>query len=198
MGVRDFVSKLTGNAGRAINDLHDAERDLRDQLDAVQRQRVEVLQAMPPRAELMTALRELVAGEGRSWRAVLVGSLAESVRGGEPPQLPHELLPFAAFAPDLLIESVRQHLVAGDWADGPSMAARPGLLADLAERERELEAEHARLVDAAAESGITLGHLPGETGRRAQARLAQESARRFNEANRSAIAGGHVEPREVS
>jgi hypothetical protein len=115
----------------------------------------------------------------------------------EPRTLPHELLTLAALAPDLLVDAVERYLAAAPWPDGPATAAPPQLLADVDARQRELEVQHAALVDKAGEAGIVLRHLDAEIGRRAQARLQRESAEMFNRLNARAIERGAVTPREV-
>jgi hypothetical protein len=88
------------------------------------------------------------------------------------------LAPLCASAPLLGPALLARVLGAAHVDEGPPLAERPALLAEVAQRRASIEDEHARLVDAVREVGIVLEHLSPtvlKRGRAAEAHAAWEA-----------------------
>jgi hypothetical protein len=191
--LTDLASRLT-DARDAVSRLHDADQALRAAHADAESERGRLLGAKRPRAELLKVGEQELAQLAAAWLAergpAVVSSLAgalEETPTGEfrvvrysslADEFGSWLAPLCASAPHVGSELLARVLGAAHVDEGPPLAERPALLAEVARRRASIEDEHAKLVDAAREVGILLEHLSPtalKRGRAAAAHAAWEA-----------------------
>lgn len=214
MKVADIAKRLAG-AKSALEEVHQAAVGMLREHADLHQERSRLINAKPPREDLIAALDEQVRALGEAWAeangarvvAALSGGVEVSMRGEvtgiRPGALavefggPVDLSMLAALSPDTVRERLAGIVLALEYEAGPPMRERARLVAEVDTRLARVERAHAELVDEAARAGISLAHMDGERARRVQKAQRREAADRFNRANEAAIRRGAVQPMPV-
>jgi hypothetical protein len=199
--VKDLATRVLGSTD-SVADWHGKDVALRQQYEAAQAERGQLLGAKPPRADIMRALEAEIQQLGAAWRGQRGEALAVALTGvldvapdgrvlgilkfatlaDEPVTVPM----LCALAPDVIAKGFGEGIISRlDYEAGPPLAERTALVAALHERLAGLEAAHAQHVDDAAEHGIVLQHLPATVFARGRAAREQEAWARDGLANAS-------------
>jgi hypothetical protein len=199
---RDLIAGLR----QGVGPLYAAQRRNRGERDTLAAETTMLHESPAPRDEQAQNLRTLVERtgavnpeHGAAWRRTVSGSIAPDGTV-QPPAFPDDItLGLMGIAPTWLYAACRlqpEAVIAGilrmiesapPAAAGPPMAERPARLRAIAERVAELEIEHRELVEAAAEVGVQLEHLPVERARQARAAAGREAHELHERINARAI-----------
>jgi hypothetical protein len=193
--VSKFIDRISG-AKDAVARLHEADRQLREQIDREERDKQRLIAQPAPREEVFRTLELQVDAHGAGYRhpyarqlvtdasgAVLVGmdGTVEGVRSPSLGELPARPLSFAALCalcPEAVKQGLRAMVASVNYEAGPPMAERAALIEKINARIGDVAREHEELVDEARTVGIHLEHLPIVKGQRARAAaLAERQAR---------------------
>jgi len=189
--LKDLAGRLTG-ARDAIGELHAADVAFCQAHAAAEAERGQLLSSRPPKAEVLKSLDVELQKLAAEWVAqrgpALVASLAGSIdvtRAGEIRGIVRystltdelgglSLSALAALAPELVREGLAAVITRTPYDEGPPMAERAALVAEVKRKIEAIVKDHADLVDTAAAAGITLAHLPTTVGRRVRAAQARK------------------------
>lgn len=178
------------------------EAETRERVEAEYRRRRLIAHGRPPKDEMIARAFAAVDTAGDRAKAYHLAAMLDGVAGksttqpdgsfvARPPQLFQlpgalGLTELCWLAPDAVKAAFEAAIQAAEYAEGPRLADRPRLLAEINNRIAELEAEHEAIVDAAAGLGITIPLLPAVAQRREDARLREEreAHRRAEQARR--------------
>ena len=192
--ITGLVSRIAGarDAGElAVGDLHVADVTLRQAHAAAEAEHGHLLSSWPPQAEILKSgdvelqklAAEWVVQRGPAVVACLAGSIdvtpAGEIRIVRYSTLTDELgglslSALAALAPELVREGLAAVITRTPYDEGPPMAERAALVAEVKRKIEAIVKDHADLVDNAAAAGITLAHLPTTVGRRVRAAQARK------------------------
>jgi hypothetical protein len=184
--LKDLAGRLAG-ARDALSALHDTDKGLRTLHEGLMAERARLVGSQPPRVELIATAEAAIDAVAATWaaehgprvvsslagyvdmqpdgavRGFVAGSLWPALTGQDAAQL------FAALWPDQAKQGLRRVIDATDYAEGPPIAGRPRLIAEVDAKILDVEEQHSSLVDQARELGITLELLPDVRQRRAHA-----------------------------
>lgn len=207
--LQDWARRLAG-ARTALGELHDLDRELREQHGAALKERERVASAPPPLDEIIGNMERIIDAHAAQeleqtaygLRHAFGGAL-EVRRDGNlaevKPTMPNwfytgpgdlTLARLAAFAPGLVKARIAEILRAFPFEAGTPMADRRRLLAEADARTAEIARAHEQLVDEAAglEPPVTLTLLPEVKARRDAERAKAQRERVQREARERAAA----------
>jgi hypothetical protein len=213
--VKSWAQELVGYRA-SLDKVRGAEQAKRAEYDRLQAERLRLLGAPGPKAEIITNIRALVAQHARDFEAAAGPALvraasgrvavdgAEKYTGTIAGTLPQEVLAaplsFGAWCSfdAAAVTAWLTRLVSGQtFEEGPALAARERALADIDQKIETVIGEHAELVDAAQAAGVGLPHLAETIGRRTRVQQRMEAVRRTLAANRDALHYGRIKPADL-
>jgi hypothetical protein len=198
--VKDLATRVTG-ARTAIGELGAADQALRDAHATAEAERGRLLGARAPKADVLKTLDQELEQLAAAWIAQRAPAVVTSLSGtldapaGEIRGVvryesfldavgPLTLPALAALAPALLREGLAGVISRTPYDEGPPLAARAGLVAEVNRTLEALVRQHAELVDSAAAAGVRLEHLPVTTAQRLKAAEAHAAWVRDGAVNR--------------
>jgi hypothetical protein len=199
--VTDWTRRLAG-ARNGVQELHGLDAALRGALAELEAERGRLLSSKPPKAEALNALdvelpklaAEWMAQRGMGVVASLAGAVNVTPAGEIRGIVRHSSLAdevgglslsaLAAIAPDMVREGLTAMIARTPYEEGPPMADRAALVAEVDRKIEAIVKAHRELVDDAEKMRITLAHLPVTVGRRTQAAQARQRWQADQVANR--------------